>query len=85
MIGFRLCPYALLLKALSHILCCYLRLRRNKSPSSSANEVAPLMSGNDQDNDDDDDEQLCMLDVCDMEPATTSNHDKLSTMVELET
>ena len=34
----------------------------------------------------DDDQQIHMQDVCDIvEPATTSNHDKVSTMVELET
>ena len=44
------------------------------------------MADDDQDNNDDDDEQLHMQDVCDIvEQATTSNRDKVSTMVELET
>jgi len=42
------------------------------------------MSDEDEDsNGDDDGEQLHMQDVCDI--ATNSNHDKVSTMVELET
>jgi len=45
------------------------------------------MSDEDEDNNGNDDgEQLHMQDVCDIvEPATNSNHDKVSTMVELET